>query len=60
MRRKRVTVLRLTDGTETCPLCLQSYAYEMEIRCEFCDEPLCPCCADGKRACPDCTGADGE
>lgn len=47
-------------GSETCPFCLQSYVYELEIRCHDCDSPLCPQCVVTERfalvnhLCPDC------
>lgn len=53
-------------GTERCPVCLQLYAYEVEVRCAGCDAPLCPQCAVEVRAslvtrhCPDCAPAPGE
>ena len=54
-------------GSERCPVCLQLYAYEVEVRCADCDGPLCPLCAVEvtvelvARRCPDCcTGAAEE
>lgn len=53
-------------GSERCPFCLQSYAYEVEIRCADCDSPSCPCCAVIERRtavyhrCSDCVGAEEE
>jgi hypothetical protein len=50
----------LAGGTERCPVCLQLYAYEVQVRCVDCDGPLCPCCAvevrlDAvARRCPGC------
>jgi hypothetical protein len=47
-------------GSERCPFCLQSYAYEVEVRCADCDRPSCPHCAVVERhtavvrRCPDC------
>jgi hypothetical protein len=35
----------LSEGTETCPLCLQLYHFELEVRCPDCDRPRCPSCA---------------
>lgn len=29
---------------ERCPHCLQTYVYELEVRCLDCDEPMCPLC----------------
>jgi hypothetical protein len=29
---------------EQCPLCLQTYLFELERRCDGCDERLCPWC----------------
>lgn len=31
-------------GNEQCGWCLQSYALEVEYRCDYCDEPVCPDC----------------
>ena len=35
----------LDDDEEQCPHCLQTYAYEVEVRCVDCDAPSCPHCA---------------
>ncbi|HEX2254115.1 MAG TPA: hypothetical protein VHQ65_12670 [Thermoanaerobaculia bacterium] len=35
----------LEGGEETCDLCLATYAYEVEVRCVDCDQPMCPTCA---------------
>jgi hypothetical protein len=32
------------SGEETCVVCLQAYAYEIERRCLHCDRGLCPHC----------------
>lgn len=48
-------------GSETCPVCHQSYVYELEVRCHRCDQPLCPQCVVTERLtvvshlCPGCT-----
>lgn len=48
---------------EPCPLCYQSYAYEIEVRCVDCDCPLCPACVVVERVsalvhlCPGCSDA---
>ncbi|MCB9537502.1 MAG: hypothetical protein H6704_14705 [Myxococcales bacterium] len=34
----------LEDASETCPDCLQTYAYALEVRCVVCDDPRCPFC----------------
>jgi hypothetical protein len=48
----------LSDATETCPTCGQSYAYHTEVRCVDCDGPLCPICVQVTTtlefSCPDC------
>jgi len=31
-------------GGETCPVCLQPYILEAEVRCVGCDGPHCPLC----------------
>jgi hypothetical protein len=31
-------------GEERCPVCLQVYVLEMEVRCVNCDGPHCPLC----------------
>lgn len=52
-------------GSETCPHCLQSYVYELEVRCHRCDRPLCPQCVVTERLtvvnhlCPECTEEAG-
>lgn len=51
----------LTSDELACPHCDQGYAYETEVRCALCDEPLCGLCAarrQGRMLCPHC--ADGE
>ncbi len=44
--------------TERCASCLQTYAYEVELRCAECDHPMCPFCVvrigAWRLACPDC------
>jgi hypothetical protein len=54
----------LERGTETCSVCGQTYAPQMESRCADCDAPLCPCCADpdgeGACRCEDCCAAGKE
>jgi hypothetical protein len=53
----------LAGGTEACPVCLQGYAYELELRCVDCDGPLCPQCVVRLSAvrvevfCPECAAA---
>jgi hypothetical protein len=49
----------LEGGEETCEVCLATYAYEVEVRCHDCDQPMCPGCAVWVRAqvevyCPGC------
>lgn len=34
----------LAFAAEQCPICLQDYVLEMELRCSVCDGPLCPLC----------------
>jgi hypothetical protein len=52
----------LADGTETCPACSQSYAYQTEIRCIDCDEAICPICVQVTTtlefSCPDCVPSE--
>jgi hypothetical protein len=52
----------LDEGGESCPRCLQTYAYEVEVRCVECDGPLCPHCAvrvtELVVRCPDCPAGD--
>ena len=51
-------------GSERCPVCLQLYAYEVQVRCTDCDGPLCPQCAVEvrlemvARRCPECCHDD--
>ena len=35
----------LVSASETCSVCGQGYALEMERRCSHCDAPLCSFCA---------------
>lgn len=47
------------QGTDHCPDCAQTYAYELEARCVDCDAPMCPFCVvmvRGHRRCPTCAG----
>ena len=48
----------LEHGTEICPACSQSYAYQTEIRCFDCDGPMCPVCVQVTTtlevSCPTC------
>lgn len=42
-----------------CGFCLQSYRLEHEVRCAFCDRPVCPLCVERTAArveltCPEC------
>lgn len=52
-------------GSESCPFCLQSYAYELEVRCHRCDRPTCPQCVVTERLtvttrlCPECLEEEG-
>ena len=39
----------LSDLSETCPTCSQSYAYHTEVRCVDCDGPMCPICVQVTR-----------
>ncbi|MCB9730623.1 MAG: hypothetical protein H6746_19285 [Deltaproteobacteria bacterium] len=32
------------EAAERCPHCLQTYVYELEVRCVDCDGPACPLC----------------
>ena len=44
-------------GEELCGHCLQSYAYQIEVRCERCDGVVCVACAvvvRGNPTCPQC------
>jgi hypothetical protein len=56
----------LDEGEERCDFCLQTYAYEVEVRCVDCDQPSCPHCAVLIRErrtvhhCPECTGRSWE
>lgn len=34
-----------TPGWELCPSCQGRFNLEVEIRCTYCDSPLCPLCA---------------
>ena len=55
-----------TAGSESCPVCLQRYHLEMEVRCTDCDAPLCPHCAVtvalqvAGSHCPDCHHGEQE
>lgn len=33
-----------TPGWELCPSCEGRFNLEVEIRCTYCDSPLCPLC----------------
>ena len=48
----------LTDTTEMCPACSQSYAYHTQVWCVDCDSPLCPTCVQvtttRELSCPEC------
>lgn len=51
------------SGEETCGFCLQTYCYELEVRCVACDEPICPFCVAvhrllAERTCPGCVDCD--
>lgn len=49
----------IAGDDEECRHCDHGYAYETEVRCVDCDEPLCALCArleGGRRLCPDCAG----
>lgn len=66
MSEKTETRMRADPAeTERCAFCLQTYAYEAEIRCRDCDHPMCHLCAVRVRAatvrvcCPDCAPAEG-
>lgn len=61
----------LVGGTEQCPLCLQSYALEVEVRCTGCDRGFCAHCIadvevreelrvrlDEGAWCPECAAAE--
>ena len=56
----------LDEGEEQCDGCLQTYVYEVEVRCVDCDGPSCPHCAVVVREqrtvyrCPGCAAAAGE
>jgi DNA-directed RNA polymerase subunit RPC12/RpoP len=48
-----------SDDSEICEFCLQSYSYEMQYRCLYCESPVCPICVlhvweKQKILCPDC------
>ena len=50
----------LEPGTEQCGVCLGWYHVEIGVRCEACDEPVCPTCvvevrlSDLEVLCPAC------
>ena len=53
------------DGKEGCLFCFQFYVVEMEVRCPFCDRPLCPACRDsareaGAETCADCRREEAD
>lgn len=53
----------LDEGEEQCAFCLQTYAYEVEVRCADCDRPSCLHCVVTVREhtsghhCPECSAA---
>ena len=64
---RELTPWWLDEGTEICSPCGQTYAYQTEFRCAFCDGPLCPMCVEltvaTEFACPGCreaAAAEGE
>lgn len=64
MERASTIAWWLEEGSEECPFCLQSYHYEVEVRCVDCDRPMCPQCTVRVRVrhevhCPDCEPAEG-
>lgn len=49
----------LQPGTESCPFCEASYAFEAGYYCVDCDQPVCPICiieahASREIYCPQC------
>ncbi len=53
----------LRDGEEPCPFCGTRYVYEVELRCELCDSPVCPICVvrtSLEVICPDCLHREEE
>ena len=60
-KRQQVTPWWLEDGTEICSPCGQTYAYQTEYRCAFCDGPICALCVETTVSleffCPECREA---
>ncbi|MGA7616744.1 MAG: hypothetical protein WBX15_16340 [Thermoanaerobaculia bacterium] len=53
----------MRDGEEPCPFCGTRYVYEVELRCELCDSPVCPICVvrtSLEVICPDCLHREEE
>jgi hypothetical protein len=58
-RRRAAPPWWLGGNEEECPHCEQGYAYEAEIICSECDEPMCPLCVarvGDRLVCPECAG----
>jgi hypothetical protein len=55
---------RADAETERCGFCLQTYVYEVQVRCADCDLPMCPFCVVRARAgrvtCRDCGPDEDE
>lgn len=61
--RAGTETLGILDGTEQCPFCLQTYAYQLEVRCTACDRAACPFCVVAgrgrrERLCVGCAGPE--
>jgi hypothetical protein len=53
----------LEEGTEVCPACGQTYAFQTEWRCDFCDGVVCYTCAAWTQTeicCPSCRTSNLE